>query len=488
MNSYTEYINNSLSSYSMLYPNKTDDVDKAFQYLIDKNTFRPFRKGLNDLFRRISLPDMSTAEKCDYLVEKLHSIGSTVDKKTIVSWFSGAHRPNPGNGSRTLMYELCFALNLSLDDIDWLAGHVWFSRSFNLHKWDEAVYFYCLKNGLSYETAKRIIEEVRPILTSTDESLSATEADLPLCNTSHIEQKLEHIHSTDELIKFLIFNKTTFNTWNITAVSKIKGLHKMLMNKENESEKKATHQLQDLLKDATQKGNKTNYTYTKDFLPLIKQCGLLVQYRCKRAYSELGTGFAKELCSRSKSARKSGYTLFTKNLFSLTFLLEEFLSSDNGLLIKTYEERELVKNAATDDNKTSEQLHIIDTNFPDKKLLSSVLNSESIHTSTAYDSIRKILILLASHVYWYESYLTPNKYIKCDTQEKKIQVYTEVINVYLRECGYSELYSGNPYDWIFLVSSANANPPQFFNELVKKLCKKMKRNWKATVKKARKNT
>lgn len=81
----------------------------------------------------------------------------------------------------------------------------------------------------------------------------------------------------------------------------------------------------------------------------------------------------------------------------------------------------------------------IRTNFPEARTLSDkTLN---------YDELRKLIILLCFYIYWSDD----------STTEKTVEDFEADTNAYLYECGFSPLYYGNPYDWIFYYCSNRGN-------------------------------
>ena len=107
---YTLYNQSSIQNYSSI-----DNVDQAVEYLKDPTHFRSFGQGLTELLQKKNAPvDFSdNAEMADYLFSKLKDIGSTISRATVMSWFTGNHRPKVEAGSRPKIYELCFAMQLT---------------------------------------------------------------------------------------------------------------------------------------------------------------------------------------------------------------------------------------------------------------------------------------------------------------------------------------------------------------------------------------
>ena len=75
-----------------------------------------------------------------------------------------------------------------------------------------------------------------------------------------------------------------------------------------------------------------------------------------------------------------------------------------------------------------------------------------------YESIRKMIILLFSYIFWYQ------------VQWKNVQIdiddYTEQLNALLNECGMSLLYYGNPFDWLFLYCTVSERPLDTFRDMI----------------------
>ena len=87
---YTLYNQSSIQNYSSI-----DNVDQAVEYLKDPTHFRSFGQGLTELLQKKNAPvDFSdNTEMADYLFSKLKDIGSTISRATVMSWFTGNHRP-----------------------------------------------------------------------------------------------------------------------------------------------------------------------------------------------------------------------------------------------------------------------------------------------------------------------------------------------------------------------------------------------------------
>ena len=77
---------------------------------------------------------------------------------------------------------------------------------------------------------------------------------------------------------------------------------------------------------------------------------------------------------------------------------------------------------------------------------------------STYESIRKMIVMLFSYTFWY--------HVQWEKKDFDIEDYTEQLNALLNECGFSPLYCGNPYDWMFLYCTLSDTPLDVFREIV----------------------
>jgi ABC-type multidrug transport system permease subunit len=218
---YTLYNQSSIQNYSSI-----DNVDQAVEYLKDPTHFRSFGQGLTELLQKKNAPvDFSdNAEMADYLFSKLKDIGSTISRATVMSWFTGNHRPKVEAGSRPKIYELCFAMQLTYEETVWFFQHVYYDRAFNCHNIREAVYYYSFLHQLSYQKAQEIIQKIdaAPVTLPVSD-------DIDTYYTSYVQNTIAAMESADELIDFLIANKADFCHWNKSALHTLHDLISQLI-------------------------------------------------------------------------------------------------------------------------------------------------------------------------------------------------------------------------------------------------------------------
>lgn len=110
--------------------------------------------------------------------------------------------------------------------------------------------------------------------------------------------------------------------------------------------------------------------------------------------------------------------------------------------------------------------HIRDS-FPNEQGIEKILRND--HT-VSYESIRKWLILLSFYTFWAKTAVSRRKYIaKPEDRERCVSSMKN----YLVDAGYSELYEGNPYDWLFFFAMADEDPLPTFRWIWQSLLDKM---------------
>ena len=75
-----------------------------------------------------------------------------------------------------------------------------------------------------------------------------------------------------------------------------------------------------------------------------------------------------------------------------------------------------------------------------------------------YEELRKMIILLYSYIFWYQ--------VQQQQCQFDLEDYIAEMNAVMAECGFSELYMGNPYDWMFMYCTLNEQPLDTFRDLM----------------------
>lgn len=156
------------------------------------------------------------AHKCSEAGIKLGS-GT---KTTVNRWLT---QGLPGNNasSRENVYLLCFALQMNAQQTKEFFLKAYLERPFNYKDIREAVYFFCLNNGLPYTDAVRIISEIE----ATDVVPNPYADNI----TEQIGDRLSEFTTEDEFLRYITENRSGFSIQNQSATQKIKELRDSCM-------------------------------------------------------------------------------------------------------------------------------------------------------------------------------------------------------------------------------------------------------------------
>lgn len=135
--------------------------------------------------------------------------------REIREWFA-AEQPI----KRDTAFQLCFAFGLDGNETDEFFRRIYArERSFNCHQVQEAVYYFCLNNGLSWADALDVQSRVR---------LAKKEpARGEVVYTGSIVAELNALETKEELIDWLNHNMEKFSGNNVTAFETIRRLWNM---------------------------------------------------------------------------------------------------------------------------------------------------------------------------------------------------------------------------------------------------------------------
>ena len=134
---------------------------------------------------------------------------------TVKNWLKKAP-PAANQAGRENVYTLCFALGLNAKETKEFFLKAYLERPFNYKNIHEAVYFFCMNNGLSYTDAQRMIEKI-------ESAPEVNNADVERV-TEQIGYDISLMTTEDDLVKYLVTNCSSFSIQNQTATNKIKEL------------------------------------------------------------------------------------------------------------------------------------------------------------------------------------------------------------------------------------------------------------------------
>ena len=121
---------------------------------------------------------------------------------------------------RDTAFQICFAFGLDGSETDEFFRRVYArERSFNCHRVQEAIYYFCLNNGLTWADAMDIQSRV-PLAGSE-------KAEGEAVRTGSIIAELNQLETKEELITWLNENLDKFTVSNVTAYENIRRLWKL---------------------------------------------------------------------------------------------------------------------------------------------------------------------------------------------------------------------------------------------------------------------
>ena len=147
MDIYTQMLDDEAATLS---PDDEDYEEKLFDVA---RSFRTFSEALAQFVCDNGFEGAADDKngKLAFLKSKFKSAGVPVPRE-INEWFIIGKTIK-----RDTAFQLCFAFGLNVGQTNEFFKKVWFGRSFDCHSIREAVYYYCIRNGLSYEKAAAII-------------------------------------------------------------------------------------------------------------------------------------------------------------------------------------------------------------------------------------------------------------------------------------------------------------------------------------------
>lgn len=201
-----------------------DELDEELEYkkLIDflnSDEFRSFGEGIACLINKKDKNADITAKnlekylkaKCEDNGVDLSAIGS---RNTFKGWFEGK-RPDKKSESREKLFALSFSLNLNIEEVKYLFHKVYLDRAFDYRNYKEAVYYYCIANGYSFNRACDIIIAIER---------NKNKETIEKKHTNSISREIEAIKNDEDLINWVCKRWSNFQCNNETAIQSFKTL------------------------------------------------------------------------------------------------------------------------------------------------------------------------------------------------------------------------------------------------------------------------
>lgn len=211
MERYTELCEDLLAN---LYPDEDDYEEKLLEAA---KRFRHFDAALDVFLSKYGYDGEPTdnAQKISFIRAAFEN-ASMIPPREIREWYEN-HQPI----SRKTAFQICFAFHLDIKRTNDFFRRVYArERSFDCHSVNEAVYYFCIRNGLPYSEALEIIDRVPQAQPGRIQKNSE------ILYTGSIIKALDQISNKDDLIRYLTENNSQFCYNNVTAYEYISKLWK----------------------------------------------------------------------------------------------------------------------------------------------------------------------------------------------------------------------------------------------------------------------
>ncbi|MDD6616089.1 MAG: hypothetical protein PUF13_08320 [Lachnospiraceae bacterium] len=192
--------------------------------------FRGFHEALTDfMVNKGYTGDLTgTKDKVRFLKEKFKAAGfsSSSVPRNMELWFDDCVR----KVKRDTAFKICFAFGLNIEETNDFFRRVYLERGFDCHTVSEAVYYFCIRNGLSYPETREILAQIPEITES--EKTTIPSACEPLY-TSSIMHCLDQICTKEDLVEYITGNREQFFYNNVKAAEYIRKLWSDITEKES---------------------------------------------------------------------------------------------------------------------------------------------------------------------------------------------------------------------------------------------------------------
>lgn len=400
-----------------------DDDDYEESLLQTASLFRGFDEALTAFISEHGYTGERNdiGAKAKLLLAKYKAAGVT-PPRSFKEWFS----PNKRLERKTVI-PVCFAFNLDIEEANDFLRCVQFDRGLDCHTVSEAVYYFCIKNSLSYSDAREIINRI-PVPKKVK-----TIPKRDVLYTGTIIKYIDSIDDKEKLIQYITDNIGEFEYNNVTAIKDIQELWTGISKKDGLAVKEGAiiDRMHNRFKDKSKKGN----TDTR-----------------------LREVIVKEVKHEEEAVKPEDFVVAkadasTWNIFS------QIIGLDNAT------ENKYAVNYDRSLSSVLSQNALLPLNasycFPSQHSIDKLIRGELSDN----ELIRKMLIFLVFYTFWakkitdsndpfYTSHVTKN-----DSDAERCM---DTINTHLVNAGYPAMYAGNPYDWVFMWSLNNEHPLEAF--------------------------
>lgn len=413
MSQYTELLNEKAETLS------PDDEGYEENLIEISALFRGFDEALTAFMEEHGyMGDLTDVPaKAQFLREKF-KIANVKPPRDFKDWFV----PNK-KFARETAYRICFAFGLSTDETNDFFRCVQFERGFDCHTISEAVYYFCMRNGLSYSEAQEIIDRI-----PAPKKIKAI-PNREVLYTGTIIEYIDSIDDKEKLIQYITDNIDDFQYNNATAIKYIQELWTDISKADGL---------------AAKEGSIIARTYNR------------FEDRHKKGVTDTRSAevIAEEVRQQEQEVKPDDYVVAdsdssTWTIFSQIIGMSNYMESEYAIKYDRSLTSVLSENTLMPLNASY--------CFPSQHSIDRLLRGELGDN----ELMRKMLIFLVFYIHWAKIIINKNDalYVAKHSDSERC---LETINGRLLDAGYPELYAGNPYDWLFMWSLNDEHPLDAF--------------------------
>jgi hypothetical protein len=413
MSQYTEFLNGEAETLS------SDDDGYEEKLLEIAALFRGFDEALTAFIAEHGytgdLADVSA--KAQFLKEKFKT-ASVKPPRDFKKWFV----PN-SEIERKTAFQICFAFGLSVGETNDFFRRVQFERSFDCHTISEAVYYFCMRNGLSYSEAEEIIKRI---------SVPKKEKAIPnreLLYTGTIIEYINGIDDNEKLIQYIKDNIEDFQYSNATAIKYIQELWAEISKADGLASKESS--IIDRTRNRFEDRHRKGVTDTRAAEVIAEE--VRQQEQEVKPYDYVVAG-----------SDASTWIIFSQIIGLQNYMESEYATKYDRSLTSVLSENALMPLNAS-------------YCFPSQHSIDRLLRGEQGDN----ELMRKMLIFLVFYTHW-AKFIIDNNDAFYSVKPSDSERCLATINGRLLSAGYPELYAGNPYDWLYKWSLNDEQPLEAF--------------------------
>lgn len=393
--------------------------------MTNTDPIQPFYVPLTEILkdRGYTGDDHDVSARAFFLHNMYEKAQIHIDEKTLKNWFC-EDSPKFKTFTRRKMHELCFVLEFNYDQARDFFDRIYLCRSFNCRNIREAVYCFCFSKGKNYTQASSLLKQAEKIL---EDAHKHSKASAPIRFTNAMEEDIIQLYSDREFLNYVADNWESFCEYNRTIMRELNVLINII---------KGTKQDDALINLHRKTGaNLSDSEYEKLQGLVVREYFL---------YHDI-LDLKRDLKGRRLSS--TDFMLFQ----ILNIPMSEYYNPETP-------GQSFAKNA---------RLHeLAKRNFPSKHTFSNILKKTektSQKTTTSFDGVRKLFILLHFYVYFVsEKVMKDRAHVPPTTYGG----YVDDANDQLTICNYNPLSKRNPYDLLFLESAKTDQPLDTFREII----------------------